>query len=428
MHIHLDPVGGVAGDMFVAALLDLCPELAPFTIEALRTACLGEDVRLAFAPFSDGILAGSRFDVRRVPGVRWTDRNAGPERADEDPPVHEALRPGSVTGHGHKYARRNAKQHAHTQWRDIRKRLEACGLEAPVRSRAIEIFTLLAEAEARVHQKAVDEVSFHEVGAWDSIADIVAAAFLIEALMPCEWSIGPIPLGSGRVSTAHGRLPVPAPATALLLDGFFCFDDGVPGERVTPTGAAIIRHLQPSYGIGPVPRRLKRSAHGFGTRRLPGMSNVLRALEFEAATSSVDADQVAVIHFEIDDQTPEDLAEGLDRLRCLEGVIDVTQHPTTGKRGRAMAAVQVLAKPESASAISAACFFETTTLGLRWQVTDRLVLPRNEMTASGGVCVKCAQRPGGPTAKADIKDVAHQDGHVGRQALRDRAVSEVTSK
>lgn len=425
MHIHLDPVGGIAGDMFVAALLDLRPELAPATIAALRSAGLGDDVRLAFVPFSDGILNGSRFDVSKLSRV-WR-RNGKAGRADQDRHAHEE-KPIGMPELANQYVHRSATRHSHTRWRDIRKRLEECSLEAPVRLRAIEIFTLLAEAEARVHQKTIDEVSFHEVGAWDSIADIVAAAFLIESLMPCDWSIGPIPIGSGRVSTAHGQLPVPAPATALLLDGFCCFDDGLQGERVTPTGAAIIRHLQPSYGIGRVPRRLRKSAHGFGTRQLPGMSNVLRALEFETATSSVRADQVAVINFEIDDQTPEDLAEGLDKLRDVEGVIDVIQHPTTGKRGRVVAAIQVLAKPELAAAVSAACFFETTTLGLRLQVTDRLVLSRNEAIAAGGVRVKCVQRPAGLTAKADIKDVAHEDGHFGRQALRDRAVSEVISR
>jgi uncharacterized protein (TIGR00299 family) protein len=437
MHIHLDPLGGVAGDMFVAALLDLRPELAPAAIAAVRAAGLGDDIRLTFVPFSDGILAGSRFDVAESPKRGLLKHGGRQAQAVGHTHEHRHTHEHQHTHHEHEddaaglggaYVYQRAKQHSHTRWFDIRARLEASALEPAVCRRAIEIFTLLAEAEARVHDKPVADVSFHEVGAWDSIADIVAAAFLIESLMPCEWSIGPIPIGSGLVSTAHGMLPVPAPATALLLDGFLCFDDGLQGERVTPTGAAIIRHLRPAGGIGQVPRRLKKSAHGFGTRRLPGRSNVLRALEFETAVSSVGADRVAVINFEIDDQTPEDLAEGLDRLRAVEGVIDVTQHPATGKRGRTMAAIQLLAKPESTATVSAACFAETTTLGLRVQVTDRLILSRHEALASDGVRVKFAQRPAGLTAKADIKDVADADGHSGRQRLRERAVSEVESK
>jgi len=441
MHIHLDPLGGVAGDMFVTALLDLRPDLASPAIAAVRAAGLGDDIDLAFVPFSDGILAGSRFDVAESPTRGLSGRGAGQVQAVGHRHVHEHRHahvhahhphaddaPGDASGHGGAYVYQRAKPHSHTRWFDIRARLEASALEPAVCRRAIEIFSLLAEAEARVHDKPVADVSFHEVGAWDSIADIVAAAFLIESLMPCEWSIGAIPIGSGLVSTAHGMLPVPAPATALLLDGFLCFDDGLTGERVTPTGAAIIRHLQPARGIGQAPRRLGKSAHGFGTRRLPGRSNVLRVLEFEAAASRVDADRVAVINFEIDDQTPEDLAEGLDKLRGVEGVIDVTQHAATGKRGRAMAAVQLLAKPEWAETVSAACFSETTTLGLRMQVTDRLILSRHEALASDGVRVKFAQRPAGLTAKADIKDVADADGHAGRQRLRDCAVSEVRSK
>ena len=128
-------------------------------------------------------------------------------------------------------------------------------LDPAVRRRALAIFSLLAEAEARVHGCAVEDVLFHEVGAWDSIADIVSAAFLIEESAATNWTVGAIPLGAGRVHTAHGLLPVPAPATALLLEGFPFIDDGVGGERVTPTGAAIVRQrfrVRPAASPDPV--------------------------------------------------------------------------------------------------------------------------------------------------------------------------------
>lgn len=389
MHIHLDPVGGIAGDMFVGALLDLRPEAAGAAIAATRAAGLDDAVGLAHIPYSDGILSGSRFEVR-LP-------EAGPE-------------------------------HHHVHWSALRTRLSESPLPPPVRERAIDIFSHLAEAEASVHGKDIDAVAFHEVGAWDSIADIVAAACVIDGLGPCEWSIGTIPIGSGRVSTAHGLLPVPAPATALLLEGFNCCDDGFAGERVTPTGAAIIRHLAPAYGLGPSPRRLERTGYGFGTRRFEGMSNVLRALQFvRHAAPDIRSDQVMTINFEIDDQTPEDLAVGLERLRALDGVLDVTQLAVAGKQGRLLSGIQILVRPEMIDTVTAACFHETTTLGLRLQLNERLVLPRREASSGAGVRVKIAERPAGRSAKAELRDLADGDGHSGRQSRRHAAESEFSA-
>src|SRR5690606_3343238 len=136
-----------------------------------------------------------------------------------------------------------AAHHPHTPFADIRARLQASALAAPVKQRAIAIFTELAQVEAQVHGKTVDTVSFHELGEWDSIADIVGAAYLIDALSPASWSVSALPLGRGRARTAHGALPIPTPATVLLLKGFEFVDDGLEGERVTPTGAAILKHL-----------------------------------------------------------------------------------------------------------------------------------------------------------------------------------------
>jgi pyridinium-3,5-bisthiocarboxylic acid mononucleotide nickel chelatase len=387
MHIHLDPVGGIAGDMFVGALLDIRPDLGDAAIAAVRAAGLDDAVGLAHLPFSDGILSGSRFAVD-VPAT-------GPE-------------------------------HGHVHWSALKTRLSESRSATPVRRRAIDIFSHLAEAEARVHGKAVETVSFHEVGAWDSIADIVAAAFVIESLGPCDWSIGAIPIGSGRVSSAHGLLPVPAPATVLLLEGFNCFDDGFPGERVTPTGAAILRHLDPAYGLGSTPRALKHTGYGFGTRRIQGMSNVLRALQFEpVGSSAVLPDQVMLIQFEVDDQTAEDLAVGLERLRRVDGVLDVSQAPITGKQGRLLTGIQVIARPEMIDPVTGACFHETTTLGLRLQSVDRLVLTRREATSPAGVKVKIADRPEGATAKAELRDVADSGGHRDRHRRRSEAETAV---
>ena len=188
MHYHLDPVGGVAGDMFVAALLDMEPDSTAATLAAIRDSGLDPSVAVSHDDFNDGVLTGSRFTVGK------------PECT-----------------------------HHHAHWSAIKKNLSDSALSPAVTDRAIAIFADLAEAEAKVHNKAVSDVAFHEVGAWDSIADIVAAAYLIESLGPCTWSIGPIPIGKGRVKTEHGLLPVPAPATVLLLYGFEFIDDGFSG-------------------------------------------------------------------------------------------------------------------------------------------------------------------------------------------------------
>ena len=341
MELHLDLVGGIAGDMFVAAILDLRPDLETGLLSALSYAPMLEGVSCRIVSHDDGILTGRRFLV---------------ERSDPD------------TTHGH---------HHHTAWRDIRAALSASSLDTETTRHAIGIFSLLADAEARVHGSAAGAVEFHEVGAWDFIADIVAAAYLIARLDATRWTSSAAPLGSGRVRTAHGILPVPAPAAALLLEGLPTIDDGIPGERVTPTGAAILRYLCKQETISPQPRRLVASGFGFGTRKLPGISNCVRVICFESlATDFAGSDRVAVLQFEIDDQTGEDLAQGIENLRAHKDVLDVVQTPVFGKKGRMMTGVRILARPEAVAQVAALAFDETTTIGIRHAIVDRAILQR----------------------------------------------------
>lgn len=390
MQIHLDPVGGVAGDMFAAALLDAWPELQAPLRTALAAAGLEQLVAVERLDHRDHALAGSRFAVRPV-------------------------------GDG---------QHRHHRaYADIRDLLHNCGLAAAVKARAVAIFGLLAQAEGRVHGIAADEVVFHEVGAWDSIADIVSAAWLIDRLA-ADWSCAPLPMGSGRVRSAHGKLPLPAPAAALLLEGFPLFQDGLEGERITPTGAAILRHLQPRFDPLTIPLRLQRSGIGFGAQTFPGISNILRVLAFASAAHS---EQVVVCQFELDDQSPEDLAVALQRLRESPAVLDVLQSPAFGKKGRMVAQVQILTRPQTVEQVLQRCFSETSTLGVRWQTVQRTVLERqtderlvtvddDNQRINQRIRVKRAERPGGvTTVKAEMDDLAQRGGHAARQALRRRA-------
>jgi len=391
LHLQLDVLGGIAGDMFIAALLDARPDLVDGMCAAVRDAGLPRSARLELVPCRDGVLAGSRLLVEPP--------------ADDD-------------------------RHHHTAHRDIVAQLRASALEPAVRDRALRVFALLAAAEASVHGIEVDDVEFHEVGAWDSIADIVGAAWLLEKLAVTSWSHGPLPVGSGRVRTAHGPLPVPAPATARLLQGFTIVDDGIPGERITPTGAAILRHLRHELGEPRLheARVLLGTGCGFGTRTLPGISNVLRVLLCAQASVGALDERIGLLEFEIDDQTPEDLAAGLDVLRAHPAVLDALQAPALGKKGRMVTQVRLLCRPEALDDVATQCFVETTTLGVRKSTVTRVTLPRELQPVEVGdrsVRVKVARRPDGRvTRKADSDDVAGPGGHSAREARRQAAEQE----
>jgi uncharacterized protein (DUF111 family) len=292
--IHLDPLGGIAGDMFVAALLDAFPELEDTVRNSIDQLSLGPDGECRLELHNDGTLVGRRFIVGR-PAEPSSHRHApadlgGQARKIDQGTLSQFSQPPSVRRDqdwpesGHK--------HTHRTWRNIRELLQKAPLAEAVKQHAVSIFQLLAQAEARVHGVAEDEVTFHEIGAVDSICDIVAASALI-ASVHADWSVAPLPLGQGRVRSEHGPLPVPAPATVLLLQGFETIQDGVSGERVTPTGAAIVRYLCSRQIMPSVPRVLERSGIGFGIRRIARIEQLrsrpriarARAIRFTADAS-----------------------------------------------------------------------------------------------------------------------------------------------
>ena len=298
MHLHLDVLGGLAGDMFAAALLHAAPNEAD---QVRRSVEAATGIACSVVAHDDGTLTGCRFEI----------------------PV-----PSHVHGGHH---------HEHAHWSDIRGRLMDGRLDAAVAAHAVGIFAVLARAEARVHGTTADEVVFHEVGAVDSIADIVAAATLIVRLGIETTSCSALPLGSGRIETAHGIMPVPAPAVSILLEGFDTIEDGIAGERITPTGAAILRYLDPQPRAAVEAMKARGTGYGFGTRTLRGISNCVRASLFERPQGTAGAQDVphrrlAVIAFEVDDQSGEDLATGVERIRGSAWVHDVVQIPVIGKR------------------------------------------------------------------------------------------------
>lgn len=375
MHIHLDPVGGMAGDMFVAAVTDAWPELQADILDNVGRLDLGPGVEAKFFDHED-LLRGRRFAV-------------------SDP-----------------------EQPRHRSYRSIVELMSAAGLDSHSESWALEVLGRLAAAEAAVHGTTVEEVVFHEIGATDSIVDVVAAGTAISRLEPASWSVGSLPLGSGEVDTAHGVLPVPAPAVTELLRGRTVHSDGVAGERVTPTGAAIVQALDPADGPPGDRLRISRTGIGFGSRRLTGRPNILRLLVLEPAVGR-STDRVGVVEFEIDDQTPEDLAAGLDRLRALEGVIDVRQRPALGKKGRILSEVAVLTAEGSVGSVAEACLSETSTIGLRYQIVDRIVLERSSQIGPDGVRTKAVTRPDGTVSvKAEMDDLSSLGDHQARERAR----------
>ncbi|MEZ5865711.1 MAG: LarC family nickel insertion protein [Geminicoccaceae bacterium] len=375
-HLHLDPVGGVAGDMFVAALLDLAPDFDPTSL--LEAIGLPSAIRVRRERTTDRGFAGSRLAIS----------------GEAPPPAIGATELLALVG--------------------------ASRLPAPVRARTLDMLQRLAEAEATVHGLTVAEVHFHELASWDTLIDLSLAAGLVELHGISSTSVGPLPLGGGTVASAHGALPVPAPATAQLLRGFRFVDDGVTGERVTPTGAAILAHLEPSPAV-PASATLLATGAGFGTRRLPDRANQLRAMLLAPLANTAHADHVALIRFEIDDQTGEDLAIGLDRIRASDGVLDVVAWPVFGKKGRIASAVQVLAEPAALSPTIDACFSQTTTIGLRHELVSRIVLER-ATTMVEGLPTKEVVRPGGKrTRKVEADALADRAGDAGdREGLRQR--------
>ncbi len=390
MHIHLDPVGGLAGDMFCAAMLDAYPRLFDELLAVLRGLDLPKSIQVELRD-AHGHLKGKHFAVLgRVPG-----------------------------GNGHRL------------YRDIVRLLGDSPLDEKVRERALEVFRHLAEAEAFVHGMEPDAVTFHEVGNWDSIIDIVGAAYLLEAVGVDSASTSPLPMGRGRVETAHGLLPVPAPATARLLEGLELVDDGVSGERVTPTGAAILRSLEPRAAGLATGKRLQITGTGFGTRKLARIPNCLRVLFFAEGPSRAGSERVTVMEFEVDDQTPEDLAIALEHLRLLEGVLSINTIPRIGKQGRPTMGVEILVRPEYLASACARCFQETTTIGLRWHEAQRMVLNRHAVSVSEGGApleVKIVERGENTTAKVESRDLAGISCADARDRLRHRGAEQALNR
>jgi uncharacterized protein (TIGR00299 family) protein len=268
----------------------------------------------------------------------------------------------------------SADQTKHRHLPQIEKIIHSGAISAKAKTNALAVFHRLAEAEAQSHGVPLDKVHFHEVGAVDSICDIVGACVALDALNVSEVHCSRVNVGGGTVETAHGTLPVPAPATSLLLKGHPIYSSGPPTELTTPTGAALVTTLASHFGALPA---LHLTAQGFGAgdKEFPGQANVLRVLIGER-TSAVESTSVSILEANIDDSTPQVLGYAMERLFAA-GALDVTLTPIYMKKNRPATMLSVIAAPELAEQLAAILFAETSTLGLRIVQAERRVLARH---------------------------------------------------
>lgn len=285
-----------------------------------------------------------------------------------------------------------------------------------MKAQATRAFRLLGEAEAAIHNIPVETVHFHEVGAVDTIVDIVCAAQGCAELGVDRWMASSLNVGSGTVKCDHGTLPVPAPATLALLGDAPVYAAGAPMERVTPTGAALLRMLDVQYGALPA-MRVKASGYGAGGRDTPGQPNLLRLLVGEAADEAGREEPIAVMEAVMDDASPQLLAY-VSELLLEAGAWDVYRTPVQMKKGRSGVTMTVLCKPELVPALREVMLRETTTIGLHWRVEQKASLAREFVhveTQWGPVQMKIARWASGEVANVsaefeDCKRIAKDHG------------------
>jgi uncharacterized protein (TIGR00299 family) protein len=373
--LYLDCQAGIAGDMTVAALLDLGVPLEYLQTELTRLPLPHTAFRLETEPCRRHGIAATRFVV------------------------HEA------------------EHQPHRHYTDIAALIEASSLTEPVKERAQRIFFRLAEAEAKVHGMDIGQVHFHEVGAIDSLVDIVGAAICLEYLSVGKIFASPLPLGSGFVETAHGLLPVPAPATAELLRGLPVHDRIGPGERVTPTGAAIIAALINGIGI-PAGFTTEKIGYGAGTKDFDDTPNILRAF-LGTSGRPLSREEIVVIETNIDDSSPEALGYAMERF-LTEGALDVWFTPIQMKKNRPAVMLSILASAADSDRLSQTVFTETTAIGLRSYPVSRNVLERRieeRQTRFGPVRFKVTDYGAKPEFD-DCRRIATEQGLPLREVCR----------
>lgn len=375
---YLDAFSGISGDMLVGALADAGADTGELCA-ALES--LGTGGRFRFERTLRGGVAATKFHVQV--------ESPGPRR----------------------------------HLTDVLRLIGNSRLPERVKQNSLKVFELLGAVEAAIHQVPVERVHFHEVGAVDSIADVVGACVGFELLGIEEIHCSPVNLGGGTIETSHGTLPVPAPATAALLKDKPVYSEGPAVELTTPTGAAVVVALAAAFGPMPA-MTLRAIGYGAGTRELPGRPNVLRLLVGED-NRAPEATLVTVLEANVDDSTPEVLAYALERL--LEaGALDATLEPLWMKKGRPGLLLRVLARPEDQERLAEIVFAETSTLGLRLYRAERRVRARRTVEVeipAGKVRIKVSEDGRFAPEYEDCRRLALASGKPLREILTEATLA-----
>jgi pyridinium-3,5-bisthiocarboxylic acid mononucleotide nickel chelatase len=354
---YLECFAGISGDMLLGALIDAGVPLEVLT-KAAAALGLGAEVKV------------ERVDRSGISCTKVHVLEGG----------HLAEHPHSHDAHHHSHEHAHAPKHSHGRpLKVIRGLIEAAPLAEPVKKTAIRAFELLGQSEAKIHNVDIEKIHFHEVGAVDAIIDIVAASAGIHHLSIDAWYCSPLNVGGGMVECAHGTFPVPAPATADLLRGYPTYSAHVAKELVTPTGAALLRVLDPVFGVQPA-MRVERIGYGAGTRNPKGFPNALR-ISVGDAEEGARTETVTVLETALDDLSPQVLA-WVAESALAAGALDVMLTPVVMKKGRAGTLLTVLCEPEDAQALERLILRETSTLGVRVRQDQRRSLERHHVAVS----------------------------------------------
>ncbi len=385
--LYFDCFSGIAGDMTVGALRDLGVEESVF-LDALAALDLPEGLHAHFHRGERQGISGWKFHVHE-------HSHNSPDHSHSNP--DEPVTYGPVRSQKHSHGDHHDDAHPHVHGRtyaQIKRILEESNLSVAVKRRAQSIFHRIAIAEGKIHGVPAEEVGFHEVGAADSIADIVATCAGLESLGIEQVMASSLIEGSGWVHCAHGKFPLPAPATLALLEGIPLRQVAEETEFITPTGAAILADYATSFGPMPA-MRVQSIGYGIGTRETPPRPNVLRAVLGESAEDET-PDSVEVIETNLDDITPELLAAATENL-LKQGALDVSVSPAFMKKNRPGHLLSVIAKPEDANRLAHSILKETSSFGVRMHSARRKILQREFLTVTtphGDIQIKVGKMDG----------------------------------
>ncbi|WP_413738431.1 LarC family nickel insertion protein [Sodalis sp. RH21] len=415
MQIQIDALGGVAGDMFCAGMLDAFPHLQPGLLDFLQDILCINDISVDIETSRGLFSLGKRFIVKKRK-VKIDDKHHFYYKKIDDSIDNSTL----IHHADHKH------QHRHYSWQKIKKDLKKYCSRQDIHECAEGIFSILVNAESIIHGVPMEDVHLHEVGADDAMIDIMSAAYLIMESGADSWSISSLPLGGGAIKCEHGTIPVPAPATLLILRGFLWHDDGIPGERVTPTGAAILAWLVQHMPNMVISGRLIHYGYGIGERRFGDILNALRITVYDhgqEVNDPLSADSIYIVQCDIDDMTPELLALAINNLRGTEGIIDISSQMIMGKKNRWATRLELLIRLDVLDNIARKILTETSTLGVRYWQADRKVLQRNSSVFTfdnNDWQVKTTKRPDGNiSCKIESDNLIQVDyGYESRMRLK----------